>query len=135
MTVPAGTRLHARPLDTIDPERNATGDRFAALLELPLSAGGVEIAPTQAKVYGVVTAARASGPLAQRIELELTELLLGGSMAPIVTGTHRVVTPDSEHEAPAKGSWSGGPAARADRIPSGTLLEFRLLQPLKLRLQ
>jgi hypothetical protein len=118
VTVPAGTRLRARLLDTIDPQRNATGDRFAALLELPLSAGGVEIAPTQAKVYGVVTAARAT---------------LGGRMASIVTGTHTLIRPDPDGELPAKASAAGGAPARPDRIVSGTLLEFRLLQPLTLQ--
>jgi hypothetical protein len=133
VTVPAGTRLRARLLDTIDPQRNATGDRFAALLELPLSAGGVEIAPTQAKVYGVVTAARATGPVAGRIALELTQLLLGGRMASIVTGTHTLIRPDPDGELPAKASAAGGAPARPDRIVSGTLLEFRLLQPLTLQ--
>jgi hypothetical protein len=134
VTVPAGTRLRARLLDTIDPQRNATGDRFSALLELPLSAGGVEIAPTHAKVYGVVSGARATGPVAGRIELELTQLLLGGQMATIVTGTHRLVSSDPDGDLPAKASASGGAPARVDRITSGTLLEFRLLQPLELRL-
>ena len=121
--VPPGTRLRVRIQDTVDPRIGAQGDRFSAALETPLVAGERVIVPAGTRVYGVVSEARTTGPVASRLKLELDQLALGDTLAPLVTGNHKVV---QSHAAQAKGA--PRVELRPDRIPAGTLLEFRLLQ-------
>jgi len=132
IVLPAGSRLRVRITDSIDPRRSTEGDRFAALLESPIAVGDQVLAPARSKVYGVVAAASTTGPIANRLQLELTDLQIQGRRVEIVTGTHQPAAAEA-----------GGPDAPADaapappreaRVASGTLLEFRLLQPLELQL-
>lgn len=131
--VPAGTRLRVRITDSIDPRRSTEGDRFAALLESPITAGDLVVAPAQSKIYGVVTAASTTGPLVNRLQLELKELQIQGQRIAIVTGTQQPVAETATGgDAPADAAPS---SAREARIASGTLLEFRLLQPLEMQVR
>lgn len=126
VVVPAGTRLRVRIADSLDPRQSAQGDRFAARLDAAIVAGGVTLAPERSTVYGVVSEARTTGPVPNRLQLELTELQIRGQRVPIVTGTQQPVTEGSDAPADA------APPQNA-RIAGGTLLEFRLLQPLEVR--
>lgn len=132
IAVPAGTRLRARMVDTVDPRRTAVGDRFAAVLDGDLAVEGVVIAPARTKVYGSVTDARNTGPVPARLKLELNELMIGGQLVAIVTGTQQPMEPEpaAGEASPAKAA----PAPSVARIPGGTLLEFRLLQPLRIEI-
>lgn len=134
LAVPAGTKVRVRLSDSLDPRHAAEGDRFSALLETPLVAEGVTIAAANSKVYGVITEAQTSGPSDSRIKLELTELMLQGQTAKIVTGTHKVV--DASGAVPANAAPKTDTAAvHAQKIHSGTHLEFRLLRPFEVRLR
>lgn len=128
LEIPVGTLLRVRISDTVDPHIGAEGDRFAGLLETGLSAGGAMVIPARTRVYGVVSEARSQGPIASRLKLELTGLMLGGEMVELVSATHKVVTGSDASGPPA----SAGGASRADRVPAGSLLEFRLLQAVEL---
>ena len=127
LEIPVGTLLWVRISDTVDPRIGAEGDRFAGLLEAGLAVDGVSVIPARTRVYGVVSSARTQGPIASRLKLELTELMLGGEMLSVVSGTHKLVAQSSANASPANAT-----AARPDRIPAGTLLEFRLLQSVEL---
>ena len=123
--IPVGTLLRVRLADSIDPRMGAPGDRFGGLLETDLRADGTVVIPARTRVYGVVSEARTQGPVASRLKLELTEVMLDGRMLPVVSGNHKL----------ARLPGAAGPAnaaPRADRIPAGSLLEFRLLQSLEL---
>ena len=126
--VEAGTRLRVRMVDGIDSRTAVVGDRFAASLETGLGLDGVAILPAGTKLYGQVAELRATGPVATRLKLELTQLMLQGQLMPIVTGPHQLAETES-----------AGPA-RASTIPArpgvgaGSVLEFRLLQPFELRI-
>jgi hypothetical protein len=130
--VPAGIRLRVKIADTLDPRRNAKGDRFSAILEVPLVTGGAAVVPAHAKVYGVITQSETGGPVQNRLLLELTEMTVQGRLITIVTGTHKVLEPPSGGAPPAKPAAGG---ARPDRVQSGTILEFRLLTPVELVLR
>jgi hypothetical protein len=129
--VPAGTRLRVKIADTLDPRRNAKGDRFSAALEVPLVAGGTAVVAANSRVYGVITSAETTGPVQNRLVLELTELTVQGRLVSIVTGTHKVLEPPTGGALPAKPAAGG---ARPDRLQNGTILEFRLLQPFEITL-
>ncbi len=119
--VPAGTRLRIRLVDGLDPRLDTTGDRFTGLLDMELQHEGTTVVASQSRVYG-----RISGGTAGGLSLELTELQVAGVLQPIVTGTQQLAATGSDSPA--------APAPATERIPAGTLLEFRLLQPFEVPL-
>jgi len=117
--VAAGTRLRVRLSDTLDTHVNTPGDIFHGELEMELQAAGATIVAQSSAVSGRIAEIH-DGP-AGGISLELTSLQVGEASQPIVTGSQQLVA--------AGGAAPAAPAPSQDRIPSGTLLEFRLLQP------
>ncbi len=92
VTVPAGTTILVRMIDTVDSEKNQIGDRFRASLEADLVIDGVVVVPKGTEVYGRLTEVKEAGRLAGRSELklELTDLLIGQQLQPIVTSDYEV---------------------------------------------
>lgn len=127
--VPAGTRLRVRLDDAIDPRRSTLGDRFAGSLETGLAAGDIPILPVGTRVYGRIAELGASGPVASRMQLELDQLMYRGQLVPIVSSAQQ--QPASENPGPA----SAASIPERPEFPAGTLLEFRLLQPVDLPLR
>ncbi|HLW79280.1 MAG TPA: hypothetical protein VKU44_06740 [Terriglobia bacterium] len=72
ITLPEGTRIDVRLIDTIGTARNRSGDTFQATLDAPLVADGTVIAPRGATVTGRVISARASGHLETPPEFAVT---------------------------------------------------------------
>jgi hypothetical protein len=164
ITVPAGTTLLVRMVDSVDSSKNKVGDHFTASLEADLVANGKSLAPRGATVYGRLADAQAAGHLAGKSELklELTDILINDRLQPILTGEYQVAS--SSRGANTAKKTVGGAAAGAIvgaivgggkgaavgagvgagagtgvqiftkgpkvRVPSETLLEFRLQQPL-----
>ncbi|MCL6480943.1 MAG: hypothetical protein K6U02_04385 [Firmicutes bacterium] len=92
VTVPAGTTILVRMIDSVDSEKNQIGDRFRASLEEDLVVDGVVVAPKGTDVYGRLTEVKEAGRIAGRSELklELTDLLIGQQLHPIVTSDYGV---------------------------------------------
>jgi hypothetical protein len=124
--IPAGTRLQVRLRDPIDTRLAAVNDVFHASLESGLGLDGKVIVPTQTPVSGRVSEVQEGGGGGGPLKLELTQLLLQGHQIGLVTGSQSVSPPASP---------AGDPAAAPGGIQPGTLLEFRLLQPVDLRIQ
>ena len=82
VTVPAGTRLVIRTIDTIDSSRHSVGHRFRGQLEGALVVNGVTVAPRGAYVHGRITQANQSSNLAGTF----TDILLDDQLIPISTG-------------------------------------------------
>jgi hypothetical protein len=92
VTIPAGTRISVRTINTIDSTQNSVGDRFEASLEEPLRVGGNEIVSRDAAVYGRLTESKESGTFTGRsqLRLELTALVVNGQTVPVVTGEYEL---------------------------------------------
>jgi len=103
VTVPAGTTLLVRMIDTVDSSKSAVGSRFTASLETNLEVNGVVVAPAGTKVYGRLAQAKEAGRLAGKseLQLELTEIVVNGSAYPILSSDYQV-----------KGKSSGGRSAK-----------------------
>ena len=84
VTVPAGTSLLERMIDTVDSSKNAVGSRFSASLETNLEVDGVVVAQAGTKVYGRLAQSKEAGRMAGKSELrlELTEIVLNGTAYP-----------------------------------------------------
>jgi hypothetical protein len=92
MTVPAGTSLLVRMIDSVDSDKNHVGDRFRASLEQDLTVEGVVVAPRGADVYGRLAEAKESGHFEgkSQLKLELTDILINSRLQPIVSGDYEV---------------------------------------------
>lgn len=167
ITVPAGTTILVRMIDSVDSETNQVGDRFRASLEEDLVVDGVVVVPKGTDVYGRLAEAKEAGRIAGKSELklELTDILIGQQLQPIITGEYEVAG-ESRGQQTAKrvggaaavgaivgavvgggkgaaiGAGVGAGAGTAIqvltkgqqvRVPSETLLEFRIEQAFTVR--
>jgi hypothetical protein len=164
VTVPAGTRIMVRMIDSVDSSKNKTGDRFRASLETNLEANGVVVAPRGSEVYGRLADAKGAGNLTGHsdLKLELTEIRVNNEMLAVVTGEYELAGKNRGGNTAKKavggaavgaviGALAGGGKGAAIgagvgagagttinivtkgeqvRVPSETLLEFRLDAPL-----
>jgi hypothetical protein len=94
VTVPQGTEIMIRMIDSVDSNVNRPGDIFHASLAQPLQIGNVVVARQDADVYGKLISVKSAGRLAGKSELalELTGIrTVNGTIQPIVTGEYQAV--------------------------------------------
>ncbi len=92
VTVPAGTRILVRMVDSVDSSKQQAGHRFTASLETNLQVDDVMIAPRGTTVYGRLATAQEAGRMSggSELTLELTDLVMNGTAYPLVTSTYAV---------------------------------------------
>jgi hypothetical protein len=92
VTVPAGTSLLVRMIDSVDSDKNHVGDRFRASLEQDLTVDGVVVARRGADVYGRLAEAKEAGHFEgkSQLKLELTDMLIDNRLQPITSGDYDV---------------------------------------------
>ena len=163
ITVPAGTHLVVRTIDSIDSKTNKIGDRFHASLDETLLIDDRIVARKGADVYGRLIEAKQAGRIEGQSELrlELTGIQIGQQVVPIVTGEYQVAGKSRGRNTAEKvgggaalgaviGAIAGGGKGAAIgagvgagaggavqvlthgqqvHVPSETLLEFTLQQP------
>ncbi len=155
VTVNAGTPLLVRMVDPVS-SRDPQGKRFTTTLESDLVVNGVTVAKAGTKVYGRVQSAQQAGRYAGQstLDLRLSEMAIGPSLVPMVTSgytqagaksggkTARGAAAGAAIGAIADGGEGAGKGAAIGAVASGlkkgqavtvtpgTLLEFRLQQPL-----
>lgn len=166
ITVPAGTRILIRTVDSIDSSKQKTGYRFAASLETNLQVDNTVIAPRGSTLYGRLAQASSAGRMSgsSNLTLELTDIVIKGTAYPLLTSAYEVKG-KGEGSSTAKkvvggtglgaliggiagggkgagigalaGAGAGTAVAAAGKgqqiqIPSETLIEFRIEQPVAL---
>lgn len=79
VTVPSGTALPVRLIDTIDSATAQTGDTFHATLDSPIAIDGDVVVPAHYDVEGHIVAAQSSGKFAGKalLELQLDRIKVG----------------------------------------------------------
>src|SRR5579863_796488 len=92
LTVPAGTDLLVRMIDSIDSDKNNIGDRFRASLEQDFVVDGAVIARKGTDVYGRLAEVKEAGHFQGKaqLKLELTDISIHNRLQPIVTGDYEV---------------------------------------------
>jgi hypothetical protein len=87
MTVPAGTIVLIQMVDTLDTSYTETGQVFSATLSTNLLADGYVVAKMGSPVYGLVVEANSAGRAtgSSQLQLQLTQVVIGGDPFPIVT--------------------------------------------------
>jgi hypothetical protein len=103
VTVPAGTRILIRMIDSLDSSKQKAGYRFSATLETNLQVDDVVVAPRDTMVYGHLTDASSSGRMSgsSQLTLELTDIVINGTAYPLLTGAYQI-----------KGKGEGGNTAK-----------------------
>ena len=103
VTVPAGTRLLIRMIDSVDSREQTAGYRFTASLETNLQVGDLVVAPRGSTIYGRLDSASSAGRMSGSSELvlELTDIAIDGTAYPLITSTYEI-----------KGSGKGSNTAR-----------------------
>lgn len=92
VTVPAGTRVLVRMIDSIDSSKQQAGYRFTASLETNLEADDLVVARRGTTVYGRLADVQSAGRMSGGAELtlELTDILISGKAYPLLTSTYEV---------------------------------------------
>jgi hypothetical protein len=92
ITIPVGTRISVRTIDSIDSTKNHVGDRFQASLEEPLTVDGKVVVTKGADVYGRLAESKQSGTFTgkSQLQLELTGIVVNGQTVPVVTGEYEL---------------------------------------------
>ena len=92
LTVPAGTSILVRMIDSVDSDKNHVGDRFRASLEQDLAIDGVVVARRGTDVYGRLAEAKEAGHFEgkSQLKLELTDILINGRLQPVMSGDYQV---------------------------------------------
>ena len=92
VTVPAGTRILIRMIDSIDTTKQKAGYRFTASLETNLQVDNVVVAPRGTTVYGQLISASSAGRFkgSSELTLELTDIVINGTSYPLLTSDYSV---------------------------------------------
>jgi hypothetical protein len=160
-TVPSGTRLMVKMIDSVDSETNQQTDIFRGSLEANLMAGNVMVAPKGTPVYGRLLSASSSGRTSGgELELDITDIKIDGRMFSLQTSSNQMEGQSGSSVAgqTARGAGKGAAAgaivgagagfgARAGaiagnvvgttrgdkvKVPAGSLVEFTLEHPVSL---
>ncbi len=159
LTVPSGTRLVIRTVETIDSSKHSAGHRFRGQLEGALVVDGVTVAPRGTFVHGRIAQASKAGRAVGSSELtiEFTDIMIDDQLFEISTsgltaqtGGEAGKTVGRTARAAAVGGLAGGSkgartgakigagasiltAGASINIPRGTIVETRLAQELRIQ--
>ncbi|MGH9516742.1 MAG: BON domain-containing protein [Terriglobales bacterium] len=94
VTVPSGTAIVVRLIDTIDSATAQAGDKFHATLDAPIAIDGDVVVPAQYEVQGHVVNAQASGKFAGQalLALQLDRIKVGERSYDIQTDQYSQAT-------------------------------------------
>jgi len=91
-TVPTGTQILIRMIDSVDSREQPAGHRFTASLETNLQVGNVVVAPRGSTIYGRLASASSAGRMAgsSELTLEMTDLVIDGTAYPLITSPYEI---------------------------------------------
>ena len=92
-TIATGSKVVIRMIDSVNSESNKVGETFIAVLDEPISQGGVEVIPRGADVRGRIANVNEAGRIAGSAELglELTQIIVNGIPYSITTSEYNEV--------------------------------------------
>ena len=92
-TVPTGSKLVIRMIDSISSEESKLGQTFVATLDEPISVGGVEVVGRNADIRGRVANINEAGRVAgaAQLGLELTQIVVNGIPYSVTTSEYQEV--------------------------------------------
>jgi hypothetical protein len=92
-TIPTGSKVVIRLIDTVNSEKNKVGDQFTAVIDEAVVQGGVEVIPRGADVKGRIANVNEAGRIAgsAQLGLELTQIVVNGIPYSVTTSEYQEV--------------------------------------------
>jgi len=92
-TIPTGSKIVIRMIDSVNSERSKIGDQFTAVLDEAVLQGGVEVIPRGADVRGRIANVNEAGRVAgsAQLGLELTQIMVNGIPYSVTTSEYEEV--------------------------------------------
>jgi len=92
-TIPTGTKIVIRMIDSVNSEKSKIGENFIAVLDEPVYQGGVEVIPRGADVRGRIANVNEAGRVAgaAQLGLELTQVIVNGVPYAVTTSEYQEV--------------------------------------------
>jgi len=155
VSVPAGTKILVRTMNSLNSKQHKVGHKFTAKLEADLVVDKEVVARRGTTLYGVIAEAKQSGRVAGKSSLVLnfTDMMINNQLKPMHTtgvkavteGTARRTLGTTARTAAIGGLINGSKGAKdgakvgvglsiltsgnSINIPQGTMLEFQLASP------
>lgn|SRR5215813_10944475 len=120
-TIPTGSKVVIRMIDSVNSETNKLGDTFVAVLEEPISQGGVEVIPRGADVRGRIAKIDDAGRLkgSAQLGLELTQIIVNGIPYSVTTSEYNEVGEGRGKETAKRAGIGAGIGAAIGAIAGG----------------
>ena len=120
-TVPAGSNLLIRMIDSIDSETDVVGTAFTARLVEPLLMEGIEVAPEESEVRGRIAQVQSAGRVSGSAELrlELTQIVVNGIPYALTTADYQEVAEGRGEETTRRVGTGAGVGALIGLIAGG----------------
>jgi hypothetical protein len=92
-TIPTGSKIAIRMIDSVDSEVQKVGETFVAVLDESITSGGVEVIPRGSDVRGRISNVNEAGRVAGSAELglELTQIIVNGIPYSVTTSEYSEV--------------------------------------------
>jgi hypothetical protein len=92
-TIPTGSKVVIRMIDSVNSEKSKIGDQFTAVLDEAVLQGGVEVIPRGADVRGRIANVNEAGRVAgsAQLGLELTQIVVNGIPYSVTTSEYEEV--------------------------------------------
>ena len=120
-TIPTGSKVVIRMIDSVNSETNKLGDTFVAVLEEPISQGGVEVIPRGADVRGRIAKIDDAGRFkgSAQLGLELTQIIVNGIPYSVTTSEYNEVGEGRGKETAKRAGIGAGIGAAIGAIAGG----------------
>ena len=120
-TIPTGSRIAIRMIDSISSETQRVGDAFIAVLDQPIISGGVEVVPRGADIRGRISNINEAGRVAGKAELglELTQLVVNGISYNVTTSEYQEVGENRGGETAKRAAIGAGLGAIIGAVAGG----------------
>ena len=120
-TIATGSKIVIRMIDSVNSETNKLGDTFVAVLDEPISQGGVEVIPRGADVRGRIAKIDDAGRLkgSAQLGLELTQLIVNGIPYSVTTSEYNEVGEGRGKETAKRAGIGAGIGAAIGAIAGG----------------
>jgi hypothetical protein len=92
-TIPTGSRIVIRMIDSVNSEKSKVGDQFIAVLDEAVFQGGIEVIPRGADIRGRIANVNEAGRVAgsAQLGLELTQIIVNNIPYSVTTSEYQEV--------------------------------------------
>jgi hypothetical protein len=120
-TIPTGSKILIRMIDSINSEKNKAGEPFVAVLEEPISQDGIEVIPRGSDVRGRIASVSGAGRVSGSAELglELTQIIVNGIPYSVTTSEYEEVGEGRGKQTAKRAALGAGIGAAIGAIAGG----------------